>query len=331
VKVADGPSALLGSLATVHTQILGKCANLKSPDIHVAFGIDSKYLPALGACIHSIIRNNADVQIQFHVIAASLPHGDIEQLAAFAEQHSLALQLHILGRERLANIPEPKFRRFSSAIYNRLWICEILDGVASHVLYLDTDIICLGNMMEITRTRLDGKIVAAVAEIAQNELKSNINLVTDEPYFNSGVLYIDVEKWNLSHVTQHVIERLIDNDGTYAYPDQDALNKVLMGNIAFIDKRWNLFYSHFKPAGDTVFLHYSNEKPWQVWSSNFGETHFASNIAGTPWADYADRTPVSRNQRLRHARRLLGRWKMVGGLYWYARALCTPKSVKSAS
>ena len=325
------PLALLRQLAMKRTQILGKGPDLKSPDIHIAFGIDSKYLPALGACVNSIVRNNAGVQIQFHVITASLPHRDAEQLAAFAEQHSLAVQLHILGGERLANIPVPKFRRFSSAIYNRLWICEILDGIATRVLYLDADIICLGNLMDITRIRLDGKIVAAVAEIAQYELKSDINLVTDEPYFNSGVLYIDVEKWNLNHVTQCVIKSLIDNDGTYAYPDQDALNKVLMGKVAFIDKRWNLFYSHFKPASDTVFLHYLNEKPWQVWSSNFGETHFVSNIAETPWANYADRKPVSKKQRIRHARKLLGRWKLVEGLYWYALALCTPKSAKSAT
>ena len=182
-------------------------------------------------------------------------------------------------------------------------------------------------MMDITRIRLDGKIVAAVAEIAQDELKSDINLVTDEPYFNSGVLYIDVEKWNLNHVTQCVIKSLIDNDGTYAYPDQDALNKVLMGKVAIIDKRWNLFIAHFKPASDTVFLHYSNEKPWQVWSSNFGETHFVSNIAETPSATMRIIAGV---QKAENSACEETAWQMegCGRIIWYALALCTPKSVK---
>ena len=111
------------------TQILGKGPDLKSPDIHIAFGIDSKYLPALGACIHSIIRNNAGMQIQFHVITAALPHRDAEQLAAFAEQHSLAVQLHILGGRGSRISPRPSsaalaaqftigcgFVRFSTAL-----------------------------------------------------------------------------------------------------------------------------------------------------------------------------------------------------------------------
>ena len=292
----------------------------------MAFGIDSKYLPAMGACLASIIRNNQNIRIQFHVITVVLPQRDIEQLAVFADQNAIAVQLHMLRSEYISGIPEPKFRRFSGAIHNRLWICQILDGIATRVLYLDADIICLGSIADITQTNLDGKILAAIPEVAQDELKGSLGLVTDGPYFNSGVLYINVELWNRSCVTQCVIKNLINNEGRYAYPDQDALNIVLMGKVVFLDKRWNLFVSHFKPRSDTVFLHYSNEKPWQVWSTNFNDAPFASSIAHTPWAGWADRMPVSRKQRFRHARRLLRCWNLVEGVYWYILASCTPKS-----
>jgi len=312
----------------VFTQILGKRPSFASSDIHVAFGIDSKYVPAVGACIYSIITNNEDMRFQFHVITTSLPQSDFGQLAAFSERHAITVQVHNIGPETFSELPRPISPRFSRAIYNRLLICEILNGIASNVLYLDADIICLGSMADITRIKMETKIVAAVAEVSQsqNGLKGNIGLVTDEPYFNSGVLYIDIEKWNRSNVTQDVIKHILDNDGRFLYPDQDALNKVLAGKVAFLDKRWNLFFNHFKPDSDTIFLHYSNDKPWQVWSNNFGDAPFLSNIADTPWANWADHTPLSRKQRIRHARKLLGRGKVVKGLYWYALALCTPKT-----
>lgn len=310
------------------TQIPGNRPSFAGPDIHVAFGIDSKYVPAVGACMHSIIANNENMRIQFHVFARSLPQGDVKLLAAFSSRDAITVQVHILASEKLSKLPEPISPRFSNAIYNRLLICEILDGITSHVLYLDADIICLGSLADITRIEMDGKIVAAVAEAfqSQDELKGNIGLVTDEPYFNSGVLYIDIEKWNRSHVTQDVIKNLIDGDRRFLYPDQDALNKVLAGKVAFIDKRWNLFFNHFKPDSDTVFLHYSNDKPWQIWSTNFGDAPFLSNIADTPWAGWADHAPLSKKQRIRHAKKLLRRGKVVEGLYWYALALCTPKT-----
>ncbi len=311
------------------TQILGKYPGHDAPDVHVAFGIDSRYLPAMGACMHSIIANNENMRIQFHVITTSLPHSNLEQLAAFSERNAITVQVHIPGPETLSKLPEPISPRFSRAIYNRLLICEILDGITNHVLYLDADIICLGSMADITRISMDKQIVAAVAEVfqCQEEHKGTIGLAADEPYFNSGVLYIDIEQWNRNHVTQDVIKYLIDSDGRFVYPDQDALNKVLAGKVAFLDKRWNLFSHHFKLDSDTVFLHYLNDKPWQVWSDNFRDPPFLSNIAATPWAGWEDHTPLSRKQRIRHARKLLRRGKVAEGLYWYALALCTRKTM----
>jgi lipopolysaccharide biosynthesis glycosyltransferase len=308
------------------TQILGKRPSPAAPEIHIAFGVDSNYVPAMGACMRSIVKNNENMRIQFHVITTSLPQSDVEQLAAFSEQNAITVQVHILGSERLSKLPEPK-PPLSSAIYNRLLLCEILDGIASRVLYLDADIICLGSLADITSIPMDGKIVAAVADVFQfqDELKGNIGLTTDEPYFNSGVLYIDIEQWNRSHVTQNAIKTLVDSDGRFPFPDQDALNKILAGKVAFIDKRWNLFFDHHKPDSDTVFLHYASYKPWQIWADNFGDAPFLSNISDTPWAGWEDHSPVSRKQRNRHARKLFRRGKVAEGLYWYARVLCTPK------
>src|SRR5438270_5432328 len=154
---------MLGSRTIALTEIIGKRTGIVTPDIHVAFGVDSKYVPAVAACMRSIITNNKDLRIEFHVITTSLPQNDVEHLAAFSERNAITLQVHILGPETVSKVPVPISPRFSSAIYNRLLICKLLEGITTHVLYLDADIICLGSIVEITRIQMDGKIVAAVA------------------------------------------------------------------------------------------------------------------------------------------------------------------------
>jgi len=312
------------------TQSSGDHLGSERAGIHIAFGVDSKYLPALAACIYSILQNNRDSAIVFHVITTSLTQSEIDALKTFAETHQATIQLHRPGADKLSMVPDPKFRRFSSAIFNRLLIGEILQGVADRVLYLDADIICLRSLAEIRSIDLGGKIVGAVAEMPQhqNELRAGAGLAPDDLYFNSGVLYIDIEKWNRNHITQKVIQNLLDSYGKYSYPDQDALNRVLKGEVHFLDRRWNLFFNHFKPSSDTVFLHYPNEKPWQVWSNNFGDEDFASSLSATSWAGWSDRAPVSRKQRFRHAKKLFRQGSLVQGLYWYAVAVCTRKSAR---
>src|SRR5262249_15218138 len=99
----------------VLTQILGNRADIAAPDIHVAFGVDSRYVPAVGACMRSIIVKNKDMRIQFHVISSSLSSLDIEQLSAFSEENTIALQLHNPGAERFSKLPTLMSPRFSSA------------------------------------------------------------------------------------------------------------------------------------------------------------------------------------------------------------------------
>lgn len=310
----------------VPSQILGR--PLSSPaEFHVAFGSDSRYIPAVAASIHSILAHNRNLPILFHVVTSTLSPADLSHLASFADQYAFPLQLHFIPAQRLASLPKPGTPRFSGAIYHRLLVPEILAGVARRVLYLDADIICLGGIAPIADVPMEGKIVAAVPDVPRSQAtnKRNIGLVTDEPYFNSGVLYVDVDNWNLAQVTQEVVHALLSSDGRFSYPDQDALNTVLAGKVSYLDHRWNTLLGYMERDADTIFLHYLNDKPWQMWSKSFRDPPFAASILHTPWPDWEDRSPLSRSQRTRHAKKLLGAGNILAGLYWYARAWFTPR------
>jgi UDP-glucose:(galactosyl)LPS alpha-1,2-glucosyltransferase len=310
----------------VPSQIFGR--PLPAPaEFHVAFGSDSRYIPAVAASIHSILAHNRNLRILFHIVTTALSPADLFHLASFADQNAFPLQLHFIPPQRLASLPKPGTPRFSGAIYYRLLLPEILAGVVRRVIYLDADIICLGSIASIAGVPMEGKIAAAVPDVPRSQAanKRNIGLVSDEPYFNSGVLYIDVDNWNLAHVTQDVVRALLSSDGRFPYPDQDALNTVLAGKVSYLDRRWNTLFVYMEADADTVFLHYLNDKPWQVWSQSFRDPPFAASILHTPWPHWEDRSPLSRSQRTRHAEKLLGAGNILAGLYWYARAWFTPR------
>jgi lipopolysaccharide biosynthesis glycosyltransferase len=79
----------------------------------------------------------------------------------------------------------------------------------------------------------------------------NLNLDTT-PYFNSGVLVIDLKAWRALDISARCLE-FCRAHPTLGMADQDAANHVLAGNFAPLDTRWNamsyLLREYFPPSG----------------------------------------------------------------------------------
>src|SRR6185295_14703289 len=90
---------------------------------------------------------------------------------------------------------------------------------------------------------------------------------------NSGVLYIDVQKWNREDIGRRALEFIRRNPSLCILPDEDALNAILDGRIAELSPLWNMrarAWSHrrVRSAFCPVIVHYDGpNKPWK----RFGE------------------------------------------------------------
>jgi lipopolysaccharide biosynthesis glycosyltransferase len=277
----------------------------------------------MAACINSIVRHNSNTSLKFHVFAMELPDSDIDRIRTYAHDRSIDLTIHPLGAEVVSRFPPPE-PPFSFAIYVRLLMCERLAGIADRLLYLDADIICQGGLAGLVAMPMDGKVAAVVADAAGAD-KTEIALQPGQRYFNSGVMLIDVGRWNRERITERTIAELTRRGAGFAYPDQDALNIALRDEAAFVDGRWNLLMNQHRPDRDTVLLHYAGDKPWDAWSKTYGHEAFVSNLAETPWAGWERATPLTRKQRSQHARRLLATGHPLAALYWRATMLAMPK------
>ncbi len=290
--------------------------------LHIAFGVDANYLPPMAAAMMSIVDKNPNMKLVFHVVATGFSSADRAKIEAFAEEKGLTICVHETDREAFQDFPDPV--HLTHATYNRFLICAVLKGIATKVLYLDSDIICLGSLQELFALEMGDKICAVVEDFEQEKSKQLIGLSGPDPYFNAGVLYIDVEKWNAHGITQTLFNLLTEGKRKLPQKDQDALNVALEGKAFFLERKWNLFFDRYPIGPDTIFLHYAGRKPWQMWSNNYQDPRFTSALARTPWAAWRF-TPKSRKHRNKHAQRLLAKGHLLKGLYWYFLFLRTPK------
>ena len=96
---------------------------------------------------------------------------DIERLptrkdvASFSNKYFIDINIYIIDSNYFKNLPTTSY--ISQATYNRFLIPLLLKGITSKVLYLDADIICLGNIKQIFNIKLDN-ITAGVIEESNN-------------------------------------------------------------------------------------------------------------------------------------------------------------------
>ena len=82
--------------------------------------------------------------------------------------------------------------------YNRFLIPKLKPQLKK-VLYMDVDIIVLGDIQELYNEDLEGYALGAVWEQTRkyynSDTKELMELSENYKYFNAGILVIDVQKW----------------------------------------------------------------------------------------------------------------------------------------
>jgi lipopolysaccharide biosynthesis glycosyltransferase len=100
------------------------------------------------------------------------------------------------------------------------------------VIYLDSDMIILGDILEIYRTDLNSKCVGAVLDYF-------LGLVGKRNYFNAGFMIIDCNRWNKMNYTKKFLNYYNKNFKQITLADQDVLNGILYNDWIELPLEWN--------------------------------------------------------------------------------------------
>lgn len=128
--------------------------------------------------------------------------------------------------------------------YSRLFAHEILPTYLDRILYIDCDTIICGGIMPLFQFCW-GASIGMAYDCIRNNYKAYIDHPANRPYYNSGVIIMDINKWREHHCMDRIWEHISHKRSEYPFVDQDFLNVVIPDEICAIPMKYNVLSPEF--------------------------------------------------------------------------------------
>ncbi|WP_392562636.1 glycosyltransferase family 8 protein [Orbus sturtevantii] len=253
--------------------------------IDVVYCIDNNYSLAAGVSIHSLMKNNKDINISIHLFVLSLSEVNRTKFFdAISTNDHVSLTIYYINDE--ININKNNKTKLPLSASLRIITPEILKEECATIIYIDSDTLITKNLIDLLHINsFENTIISAVVDIESEKHAKRLVFPTRK-YFNSGVMVINTKKWCDSNITKKALELLSDKN--FLIPDQDVLNILLYNNIHYISCKYNVQFelSNYEKDGDvlnteSLIIHYLGvDKPW---FRLFMTERYKKELEQTPW------------------------------------------------
>ncbi|MET3927669.1 glycosyltransferase family 8 protein [Devosia sp. 2618] len=248
--------------------------------LEIALTFDDNFWAPAYATMRSICLTSPNpAGIRFHVIHTTLRDDHLKAIESIGTEYGAQLKftdLDKLGilRDRVASFPKVNDKRLNPIVYARLFLGDLLDASIDRVLFLDCDIFVRARLDPLFGMDMEGFAIAAVQQpdrlhsVAGRDLTEKPTLSLADPYFNAGIMLIDLNQYRQMDFVSTLTQNLTQAEIERFYYDQDIINFCFRGRFLELDVRWNLqnpIIAH--EAFNPHILHYSTgKKPWLAMS-----------------------------------------------------------------
>ena len=239
-------------------------------EIPIFFSTDDNYIPFLDVAIASLI-DNASKEYKYNIVVLNtgLKKGNMEKIRK-NEREGVAIKFFDIS-DRLKDVLS-RFKNvyhFSIATYYRLFIASLFPQY-DKIIYLDCDLVVLGDISKLYNIDLGNNILAGVPDQFVNGT-SDFRTYTREAigiepeyYINAGVLVINLKEFRKNNIEEKFVSLVTDYDFDLLDPDQAYLNYLCRGKILALDNGWNKEPMQIECEGEKNIVHYAlYKKPWQ--------------------------------------------------------------------
>jgi len=290
----------------------------------VVCAADDRYAMPLGVMLESLSSHaNSLRRIDVCIIDCGISESARSRIN---EQARPNLHFHWRASNRSPDIGDPSWGHVSGATYERLIIEEYLPDDTTVALWLDCDLLVLDDITALFQRPLNGHTVCAVRDPFVQYVSSpfgvynwrELGLTNTNPYFNAGVMLINMVRWRASEVASHALQHIQRYGKKVYFNDQEALNAVIGDNWMTLDDRWNCSTNPFHAkkqnlgSDQPAIIHFAGRiKPWEV--PDLGATQDL-------YFQYLDKTSWRGTRPHRSAKKLLVSWYVRSHLryisYW---------------
>lgn len=238
--------------------------------LNIILASDNHGSNMMSVAAYSIIKNNSDHDLHFYIIHNDISNANIKRVKLLEKKFSNAsISFVPVNKEDFKDIQVTN-KAVAMPAYYRYLAPEIL--LKEHrALYIDSDMLCLGDLKDLYNTKLSGNYVGAVADywISKKDehgtdFRVGIGLGKDDQYANSGLLLMDLDKLRGSKIMETFWYNIRNKDKVIpaefnVFADQTVTNITFKGKIKFLDKKYNVFTTALKytEQKNPVIIHFT--------------------------------------------------------------------------
>lgn len=214
--------------------------------LNVLYAADNNYAPFLGVSMFSLFLNNTDIEkITVYAVLDNVSDDNKSKLKIIAD--NFMREIVIVEADEFNNkismLGIPSWRGNYTTNY-RLFFDQIISNDVERLVYIDSDTIVTGSLKDILNEDLKNICAGVVLDCLARDYKMVVGIRSEEPYFNAGVLVINVLSWKQNKISDAIIDHVQNQRSKYCNPDQDLLNIALRGKIKVLPPEYNLTATH---------------------------------------------------------------------------------------
>lgn len=256
--------------------------------LHIALAFDDNFWAPAYAVMRSIcISTTRRTDLVFHLLHMPLTtehEADLNQITSEFDARLVFYPVSELPAFTQFVAGLPKGGRWPEIVYARMLLPHLVPNEIDRIIYLDCDMLVRAPIEQLYAMDLNNQPVGAVRDALAPfiPLRRDMRQTADifdgaDPYFNSGMLLIDLEAWRKLDLGAEIAALSARGVLGRLYYDQDVLNLIFRNRWHTLPWRWNVIDANkAHEALDPAILHFTrNFKPWGVTAGLFHATAYA--------------------------------------------------------
>ncbi len=239
--------------------------------INIFFAATDNYIKYMDVAITSLIENaSKDFDYRITVLHNGLSKKN-EEILKKHETSNIKIDFRDV-EEELKGLRDilPDAKIFSMATFYRLLI-EVMYPNIDKAIYLDGDIVVVGDISNFYKTNLENNLIGAVNEQMcflnpfMTQYTIDVDGIDPHKFFNAGVMLLDLNAIREFELHKKFVRMLKDYNFQTPMNDQEYLNIICRNRIKLLPNGWNKEYVEACPLeGDLYLRHYAlSTKPWK--------------------------------------------------------------------
>ncbi len=239
--------------------------------IPIFFAVDDGYIPFLAVALESLIQNaSKEYYYSIKVLYTNINEENKKKINKY-KCENVNIEFVDLNYY-IEKVKDKLYTRdyYTKTTYFRLFIPNLYPQY-NKAIYLDSDIVVLGDISELYNQEIEDNLVAAAPDdviqstkVFQEYAEKVVGVADYRNYFNAGILLMNLDEFRKFKFQEKFLYLLETIKFTVAQ-DQDYLNRLSKGKVKIIDKAWDkmpISNDNFDESNLKIIHYNLAYKPW---------------------------------------------------------------------